>query len=87
MGVEELVELVAVRSALALRLRPAAALRGSSPLLPLIAAVHPAKQRVEPAARHLPDRARRRARVLPDVILGVEPLRRAQRRLVRYREI
>ena len=43
----------------------------SSPLLPLLAAVHPAKQRVEPAARRLPHRARRRARVLPCLGLGL----------------
>lgn len=53
----------------------------SSPLLPLVAAVHPAKQRVEPAARRLPDRARRGAGVLTNLILGVELLRLAQRRL------
>ena len=50
-------------------------------LLPLVAAVHPAKQRVEPAARRLPDRARRGAGVLTNLILGVELLRLAQRRL------
>ena len=66
------------RSARAIGRGPLAALA-----LPLrLAAIHPAEQGVQAAARRLPHRARRGARVLSDLVLGVELLRLTQGRLV-----